>query len=342
MNRPFPDRERSAIDSHRSHPSHIAAIVIFLAALSVPVGCEKSDSQETQPREKTEGSEPDEESDDSASHGNAESGETTPKKSAGGRAKPVLKPGTPRQKKLLSKAKKSFLVDDLEKAEPRFEKVIDTGPMTGTKASAYVALAQIYIQSNRPQEAIDLLNTMPEPGDEVVEARMVLARAYASADENKEAIDEYEAVIELQPNYIFVYPTLGGLYNEVGEKKKAAKLFLRYENKLESLSSALENPDSATLTNRINILDIFSAVRDERAVDAVEASLEDPSARVRSKAAKTAADIEAVSLKSTLKKMAKEDSNEHVRRAVKAALQRLETVEMPPDRPDGKEDFGRQ
>lgn len=256
----------------------------------------------------------------------------SPKSAGSGKSPAELKPGTAKQRRLLKKAKKAFLTDDLQKAEPRFKKVIETGPMTGTKASAYIALAQIYIQSGKSGAAVDLLQTIPDPGDEIVEVRLILARAFAAQDERREAVDEYREVLDLQPNYVFVYPSLGALYTEMGDKKKAAELYLKYENKIVSMARALEHPDKSKPINRVNILDIFSAVTDERAVAAVDTALDDPNARVRAKAAATAATMKSVSSRPKLKRLASDDPNKYVRLAAKQAVDRLKNVTPPSDR----------
>ncbi len=258
---------------------------------------------------------------------------------SGDSEKADLPPGTEEQKKLLAKAKTSFLKDDFEAAEPIFEKVTETGPLTGTQASAYIALGQIYVEQGEPAKAIDLLELVPEGGKEVVELRLVLARAYADAEQFREAVDEYEALLELQPNYLFAYPPLGSIYVKRGEKKEAAKLYRRYENRLHEMSTAVEHPDQSKAVERLNILDIFASSNDERVVKAVTAALEDPKLRVRAKAAKTAAAIKAVGAQSKLEEMAKGDDSEYVRKQAKRAAAKLAEVERPPDRERVGEEF---
>ncbi|MFB6352212.1 MAG: HEAT repeat domain-containing protein [Bradymonadaceae bacterium] len=265
---------------------------------------------------------------------------TSPKSAGSTASKPSLKPGTKKQKKLLSKAKKAFLSDDFRAAEPIFKKVLDQGPMTGTKMSAYIALAEIYLELGEAGKAIELLERIPEPGKQVVEVRLMLARAYASRDELREAVDEYAKVLELQPNYLFAYPPLGALYAEMGEKKKAAELYLQYENRLTELTRTLEKPDQSKAVNRINILDILASSSDQRVVDAVLTALSDPKPRVRAKAAHTAAELKAITAKSTLKKMVDNDEDKYVRKAAASALQRLKKVKTPPERETvDKDDF---
>lgn len=242
---------------------------------------------------------------------------------AEGKTPGELPNGTDRQRRRLTEAKSAFLKNDLEGAEPLFEEVIEKGPMSGARASAYIALGQIYVQTDRADRAIELLESVPEPGSKVVELRLVLARAYKKAGRIEEAIDEYESVVELQPNYIFVYPTLGGLYAEEGEEKKAAEIYLDYENRLESMARAVENPEDSTPVDRVNALDFFSAVDDERAEEAVENALEDPVADVRAKAAQTAAAMRVESAKSKLEEMVEGDESEGVRTAASAALETL-------------------
>ncbi len=258
---------------------------------------------------------------------------------AQGSGEPDLAEATDEQKKLLAKAKASFLKDDFGAAEPIFEEVTETGPPSGTQMSAYIALGQIYLERGEPREAIDLLELAPEAGDEVVEMRLVLARAYADDEEFAEAIDEYEKLLELQPNYLFVYPPLGSIYVRQGQKKKAAKLYHRYENRLETMATTLEQSDDSKAIERLNVLDIFASSNDARVVQAIEAALDDPKPRVRAKAAKTAGAVKAVTAQSKLEEMAEGDSNEYVRRQAERAAAQLEKVEAPPERDGPRENF---
>lgn len=244
-------------------------------------------------------------------------------KSGGSKEGPKLAAGTSKQKKLLAKAKTKFLTDDLTAAEPLFEEVIETGGMTGTKASAYIALGQVYIDTGKPREAVELLESMPEAGEEIVEAKLILARAYAAQEKFDEAIEVYRNVIDLQPHYIFAYTAMGALYNERGKKKKAAQMYLKYENKLAEMAAALEHPDKSTAVNRLNILDIFSVVNDQRAEEAVEAALEDPEAQIRAKAAATAGQLGVESATTRLEYLSKKDESERVRQAAGVALKKV-------------------
>ena len=328
-----------------------SVLVLLSFSLALAIACDQKGSGEPEKEESTESEPSDDkkaenEADPKPSDDKKKAGAETPKEGPGsetaavGGAKSKLKPGTEKQKKLLAEAKKSFLTDDFRAAEPIFKELIETGPMTGTKMSAYIALAQIYIESGQAEEAIQLLELIPEPGNEVVEIRLMLARAYASRDELNEAVDEYAKVLELQPNYLFAYPPLGALYTEMGEKKKAAKLYLEYENRLETLKRMLQNTENSKAVRRINVLDIFASSSDERVVGAVVDALDDPHPRVRAKAANAAAELRAVAAKPKLKKMMEEDNDKYVRQAARSAYGRLKSVEAPPEREKvEKEDF---
>ena len=346
----MPGRRAKALRMHRRFFS-FSALFLLSVSLAFAAACDQKGSDDRGAEESTESEPPDEKKADKEAGPTSSDDEKaeaeSPKEGSGSKAaaavggsKPKLKPGTKKQKKLLAEAKKSFLTDDFRAAEPIFKELIETGPMTGTKMSAYIALAQIYIESGQAGEAIQLLELIPEPGKQVVEIRLMLARAYASRDELREAVDEYAKVLELQPNYLFAYPPLGALYTEMGEKKKAAKLYLKYENRLETLKRMLQNTEDSQAVNRINVLDIFGSSSDERVVSAVVDALDDPHPRVRAKAANTAAELQAIAAKPKLKEMMENDKDKYARQAARSAYSRLKNVKAPPEREKvEKEDF---
>lgn len=312
----------------------------FVAVGFAAAGCdEKSGSEESDetPAEESEAEEestpPDEVSNSASENAGKES---APELESGeGKSPDELGEGTERQRELLSEAKSHFMEDDLEAAEPLFEKVVESDEMSGPRVSAYIALGQIYLKTDRSDRAVELLESMPPPGEKVVEARLVVARALARKGDEEGAIEEYERITDLQPNYVFVYPVLGSLYVRTGEEKKAAETYLTYENRLETMARALEAPEETGVADRLNLLDFLSAVNDERAVEAVREALDDPDPRVRARAAEVAGTMKIVSAEDRLRERSEEDPSEGVRDAARSALEKLEGLDGAPSRESG-------
>jgi tetratricopeptide (TPR) repeat protein len=234
-----------------------------------------------------------------------------------------LSSGTNKQRQILAKAKRAFMNGSMSDAEPHFETLVDTGPFSGPKASAFIALSQIYINSGRPEQAIELLKRVPATGEEVVEVHLVRARAFGQAGNKKEAIEEYEHLIEMQPNYLFVYSSLGALYEQAGRQEKSKQLYKTYEKRLKSMFDTVTKPEQSKAIARMNTLDILALVDDKRAREAARKGLQDPEPKVRAKAAQTLYQMKATSARSDLEKVAEHDSNKRVREAARTALQRL-------------------
>jgi len=87
-----------------------------------------------------------------------------------------------------------------EEAERHFEKVVSGGPMSGPRVSASIALAQFYSRTDRAGGAVEVLESMPESGERVVEARSLDARARAARPAGTmkivSATDELEALAD--------------------------------------------------------------------------------------------------------------------------------------------------
>lgn len=235
-----------------------------------------------------------------------------------------LSDGTDAQMKLLQKAKEAFMANRPADARPHFEELTETGPFSGPQASAYIALGQLYIDNGEEKKAVELLSGVPEKGNKIVELRLIRARAHAGLKNFEKAIVEYETLIRMQPSYVFAYPALGQLYAEAGKEEKAGQLYMAYESKVHSMAATLEDPENSKPFERVNILDVFSVLEDERAQQAVLTALEDPEYPVRAKAARTAGQMGLKDAKSTLQEMAKNDENQEVRMAAKRALAMVE------------------
>lgn len=311
----------------------VAGIAACLSLGGISWGCDDS-SEAPGERQKSPREEPEDESGEASSSDESAPGPDATSKSEGTQSN-ELGEGTETQRNKLAKAKTYFMNDQLEEAEPLFEEVVDGGPMSGPRVSAYIALGQIYLQTDRPKQAVDMLESMPPPGENVVEARLVVARAHAQQENTEEAIREFEHVTELQPNYVFAYPVLGSLYARTGRDKKAAETYLKYENRLETMATVLESPDEHGVADRLNILDFLSGVNDERAAEAVRQALADPDPRVRARAAKMTGTMRIVAATQRLEELAASDSVRRVRQRAEASLEKLDDVESPPDRRSG-------
>ncbi|MFB6263796.1 MAG: tetratricopeptide repeat protein [Bradymonadaceae bacterium] len=238
---------------------------------------------------------------------------------SGSKSMRSLPEGTDKQLQLLAEAKKRFLKGGYKSAKSVFEKVVETGPFTGPQASAFTALAQIHIESGRPQAAVDLLKRVPERGEKLPHIHLIRARAYADLETFDRAIAEFERVLEMRPDYVFVYPSLGALYKKTGQKKKADELYARYKREVRSLTQTATS-SKASAGERMSALDLLSMTRDPKAIQAVVDALDAKPAKIRGKAISSVVQMNIRSARSKLKAIAKNDENKYVRQTARRAL----------------------
>ncbi|MGM0555451.1 MAG: tetratricopeptide repeat protein [Myxococcota bacterium] len=234
----------------------------------------------------------------------------------------ALPEGTEAQLSLLTRAKSAFLSGRMDEAERLFEQLTETGPISGPRVSAYIALGQIYNESGRTEEAVALYEGLADKVEDVPEVQIVVARSLADQGETTKAIEAYRKLLNKQPDYIFALIELAELYDKAGRDEKSAKTLYTYEQKIYSMAEQLGKEDSA-VEQKLHVLDVFSMVSDDKAVDASVGALKDPNPAVRAKAAVVLEQMGAVEAVDILETVADKDPNRRVRLSAKTAARAL-------------------
>lgn len=241
-----------------------------------------------------------------------------------------LDEGTQKQKDMLARGKRAFLTNETETAERQFEELVETGPVSGAQVSGVIALAQLYIESDRPEEAVKLYDDLSEEAAALPEVKLVIARSLGEQGDFEEAIEVYRELLEKQPDFIFALVEMGNAYAELGDEEKAAAALYRYEIRLGELADALGSEETGK-EGQLYLLDVFSLLNDERVGRAVGRVLDDDSAEVRATAARVLGQTGSVDKREALEKMAEEDKDAQVREAAEEALEQLDEYEEATD-----------
>ncbi len=234
-----------------------------------------------------------------------------------------LPEGTAEQQAKLIEGRTAFLSDQFEEAEEIFKELAFEEPVTGDTISAAVALAQIYIETGRSERALELFADLEEHIAHIPEVLFVLAGVYAELGHPQRAIRAYDRTYALNRDYIFVLPQMAELLIAQGEEEKAGELLFRYEQRVYQMAEILESPDRASEKDRLYVLDILALLHDERAHDALQKALGDPSAQIRGGAALALADLAVVEARDDIEELAVEDDDQSVRDAARVALDSL-------------------
>lgn len=246
-----------------------------------------------------------------------------------------LAEATDTQQMLLLEAKKAFLTDDLGRAEALFDTLVKSKPVSGPQVSAVIALAQIYNETGRPDEAVKLYDELSEEVSALPEIQLVIARAYAELSAFERAIGAYQKLLATQPDFVFAQLELGKLYAQTGQNDASAKAFYAYEQQIYKLAAQLESPD-ASPAERLHVLSIFSLVSDERASAATLKALRAESAEVRSQAATVLGQMGAPEAITELERLSGHDPSPLVRMSAQQALKEIRALGLEPsDAPPG-------
>jgi|GEM_PF-3481458 len=246
-----------------------------------------------------------------------------------GPAVPGLAEATDTQQMLLLEAKKAFLTDDIGRAEALFDTLVKSKPVSGPQVSAVIALAQIYNETGRPDEAVKLYDELSEEVSALPEIQLVIARAYADLGANERAIGAYQKLLATQPDFVFAQLELGKLYAQTGQNDAAAKAFYAYEQQIYKLATQLESP-GASPEERLHVLSIFSLVSDERASAATLKALRAESAEVRTQAATVLGQMGAPEAIPELERLSGHDPSPLVRMSAQQALKEIKALGIEP------------
>lgn len=235
-----------------------------------------------------------------------------------------LPDGTDEQQDLLMEGRTAFVSGEYQRATEIFEHLAFDDPVTGDTVSAAIALAQIYIETGRPDEARALFDELEGHVAEHPEVLLVLARTYADIEEFDRAAETYHRAWEKNPRYIFLLPEKAQALLAAGDEDRASQVLLVYERRLVELKAYLDQPEESTPDQRRYVIDVFGLLDDERAHDAVEEALvDDPSAEVRRFAAQILGEAEVFDAEDTLRVAAVEDDAQEVRQTARRALETL-------------------
>jgi len=238
---------------------------------------------------------------------------------------PLLAEGTPDQRSMLAKAKKHYLAGDLDKAESFFMVLVETEPLSSEVVSGAIALGDIYSSKGKTEDALEMYAGLLERAPNIPQVHYVVGRAYSDLELPDEAIEAYEHALELQPGMIFLWAELGNMYVLKGDEKKSAEMYLQHEREVYARATKLEDPSASTPQERLEIIDVFSFLGDDRVTQAlVKAATSDPEFEVRKAAATALGDVLSVASVPVLEAIAQKDQSDEVREAAKASLRVLE------------------
>lgn len=233
-----------------------------------------------------------------------------------------LGPGTEEQQVKLTLAKAAFLTDQYELAEQLFLELIAMEPISAATVSGAIALGQIYMETDRRGKALELYEGFARRAGDIAELNLVLARTYAAIGESQKALEGYEKALALEPEFVFVLPEIGALHAQAGRQEDAAAAFYRYEQRIYALAKKLENfstPDQ----ERLQIVDTFSFLHDDRATEALIKALQDPHPRIRLAAVVALGELNVTAARGALETSAVDDGDMQVRMAARGALEGL-------------------
>ena len=242
---------------------------------------------------------------------------------------PELPEGTDDQQSKFMRARTAFLQDDYDTAEELFRELAFDEPITGDTISSAIALGQIYLETGRSEQAMELFEELQEHVQEIPEVLLVLARTYVDLDYPGLALDAYDRAYELQPDYIFILPDMARILIQHDQEERAVELLQRYEDRLERMATKLESPDETGEPMRLYVVDILGLLHDERAHQALEFALaNDPNERIRTLAAQSLGELGVFEARDGLQHAAVNDPDETVRSTARHALSTLRDFEQ--------------
>ncbi len=231
--------------------------------------------------------------------------------------------GTEEQAALLLTAKADFLADNWDAAQVVFEKLATTGPISGPQVTAMIALAEIYKSKNETAKASALYMDLLARAPDIAEVQFIAGRSLAENGETTKGIAAYEKAIALDSNYLQAFVELGGLYVKAGRTEDANKTFLLYEQRIYTMAKVLEDK-KADPSYKLEILEIFSFVKDDRANQAIIGALVDPAPEVRERAVTLTEENFLGDAVDIIRRLSIEDPDTRVRLAARAAIDRLD------------------
>jgi tetratricopeptide (TPR) repeat protein len=201
-----------------------------------------------------------------------------------------FEPSSGEQEVLLQTGKKALASGDDARAQQAFEQLAHGGPISGARASGAIALADIYTDQGKLDEAVTLLASLQKIAPPHPELAYVLGRAQKAGGKREAAIFSYREALRLQPLLLQAHIEIGGMYGELGEAELAAKSFLAYETAVYRYAKILED-SQAHPTDKLKICDAFSFLPDDRAAQALLGALGDEHRDVQFAAAEALGEV---------------------------------------------------
>jgi tetratricopeptide (TPR) repeat protein len=203
---------------------------------------------------------------------------------------PPLAADTDEQRSLIESAKRALAAGDPAAATEAFELLRRSEPMSGSKLTGVIALADVYLGQNDPKRALAIIAEAAEQVPPTAELAFVDGRAQKAAGDPRRAIVAFQTALALQPLLIHAHVELGGLYASIGDNERSAQAFLAYERGVYNFSKMLEDPEIHP-DDKLKIIDAFGFVPDDRATLALLVALDDPDRPVRLAAAQELAEV---------------------------------------------------
>jgi tetratricopeptide (TPR) repeat protein len=100
-------------------------------------------------------------------------------------------------------------------------------PNSSPNPRSFYLLAKEYIALGMSDEAESVCKQGLQRYPEYLCANILLGKIYMARKLNKEAIKEFERVVNIMPSNLFVYKKLTELYYAIGEKDKAVEIYIK-------------------------------------------------------------------------------------------------------------------
>ncbi len=240
-----------------------------------------------------------------------------------------FQPASAEQDALLLAGKKALDAGDDAAAQRAFEQLAASGPISGTRASGTIALADLYLDQGKVETAVKVLTDLQPLAPPHAELAYVLGRAQKAGGQREAAIFSYREALRLQPLLLQAHIEIGGMYGELGEADLAAKSFLAYETAVYRYAKILEDAD-AHPTDKLKICDAFSFLPDDRAGQALLGALQDKHRDVQFAAAEALGEVGTRPMVPQLRALAETTKVDDPRLAA-ALLQSATRIETSPD-----------
>lgn len=203
-------------------------------------------------------------------------------------AAPVAAPnplteGSGEQMLLLKEGNEALARGETDAALARFLLAFE-GPTSGASISAGLAATQLLVQKGANVEAAAAYERLLTMAPEVAEIRFTAGRFFSATGDAARAVTELQKARSLQPDFLPLYPMLGGVLGSTGKQEDAAKLMLDYERRLKRMIDKLADPQERPF-RKVPIIDVLALVDDERASRALIAAVASPDVQVRLAAA---------------------------------------------------------